>query len=213
MNYFRLCLFISIIILFYLKIRERESYSTIELQMIHHDLKDLMKELMILFEENDIKYFIHSGTLLGAVRNEGIIPHDDDIDIAIFENNVEYLLSDEFHKKCEEKNIEFIPFKTNKGIIKARFIKKRTNNVFIDIFIFRIHGEIVEYNSMDSRNTWRNGWFHIYELFPLKHYSFEGMKLMGPHDPYPYLIRHYGRNWKIPKKHKKNHQKQIFKKT
>ena len=51
MNYFRLCLFISIIILFYLKIRERESYSRIELQMIHHDLKDLMKELMILFEE------------------------------------------------------------------------------------------------------------------------------------------------------------------
>ena len=63
---------------------------------------------------------------------------------------------------------------------------------------------------MDSRNN-AYEWMVYIRIISSEHYSFEGMKLMGPHDPYPYLIRHYGRNWKTPKKHK-NHQKQIFKK-
>ena len=57
--------------------------------------------------------------LFKVVRNKGIIPMMMILISVIFENNVGYLLSEEFHKKCEEKYIEFIPFKTNKGIIKV----------------------------------------------------------------------------------------------
>lgn len=42
-----------------------------------------LKAIDILFTKNNIPYFIEGGTLLGAARNQGFIPWDDDIDYAV----------------------------------------------------------------------------------------------------------------------------------
>ncbi len=47
-------------------------------------LYELIKYTTFFLEENDVDYCIESGTLLGCVRHEGIIPWDNDIDIMIF---------------------------------------------------------------------------------------------------------------------------------
>ena len=65
-----------------------------------NQLYKLMKFIHDTLTKNKIKYFMVGGTLLGAVRHQGIIPHDDDGDICIFKKDVPKLrkLFDVFEK-------------------------------------------------------------------------------------------------------------------
>lgn len=63
------------------------------------DHQDVLKELLIEFDrvchELDIKYTLFSGTLLGAVRHQGFIPWDDDVDVIMLRDDY-----DKFLKHC-----------------------------------------------------------------------------------------------------------------
>lgn len=49
---------------------------------------DLLNELIRVCKKHNIKMVVYAGTLLGAVRHKGMIPWDDDIDVAL--TRVEY---------------------------------------------------------------------------------------------------------------------------
>ena len=57
--------------------------------MDNPSIKEIQEELLILLKkfhsicmENGIKYSLYAGTLIGAVREKGFIPWDDDVDIS-----------------------------------------------------------------------------------------------------------------------------------
>lgn len=44
---------------------------------------DILREFIAYCEAHNLRYFLYAGTLIGAVRHDGFIPWDDDIDVAM----------------------------------------------------------------------------------------------------------------------------------
>ena len=117
-----------------------------ELSKVQNIIWGMMKDLKKYLDENNIKYYMLGGTLLGAVRHKGFIPWDDDIDIGIPRNQY-----DEFVKNIEKKlpkNLRLDTYGNNKNhhyyfsrIVDTRYslkrigsLNERNENVWIDIF-------------------------------------------------------------------------------
>ena len=90
-----------------------------------HKLLKLLKSFNAICSENNINYTLHGGTLLGAVREHGFIPWDDDADLA--------LSREDFNKL--EKAINNYPDFTIVGNIKKQFRPSDNEPIWVDIFI------------------------------------------------------------------------------
>lgn len=64
-------------------------YGNLEL---HQVLLATMKDIDKICRENGLKYYLHAGTLLGALNHKGFIPWDDDVDISLMRDDYEKLI-------------------------------------------------------------------------------------------------------------------------
>ena len=62
------------------------------LEAVHDVQKELLKKLDQVCRKNGLRYAAIHGTLLGAVRHQGVIPWDDDVDIAMPRQDYDRLL-------------------------------------------------------------------------------------------------------------------------
>ncbi|MTV64096.1 LicD family protein, partial [Streptococcus pneumoniae] len=63
---------------------------------------DAIKEFKKICEENDIDFFLRGGSVLGAVKYDGFIPWDDDMDIFMLGSEREIFFQ-KFSQKFSDK--------------------------------------------------------------------------------------------------------------
>jgi lipopolysaccharide cholinephosphotransferase len=181
-------LLVIIIIVLLILLYKKGCYDNI--QLVQFALKKYMKDFDKICSDNNISYWADSGTLLGAVRNKGIIPHDDDIDVCVFQKDF-----DKLSDVLKTHPVYELIILGNFSKVKRRDVNA---NVWIDIFIVSNEKGIIKYAKEEHRNLWPKMIYKEYEVFPLQRVPFEDYYITVPNNPIPYLERSYGKDWKTP---------------
>ena len=151
----------------------------------YDDAKELLSLTKKLFVECGISFSLAYGTLLGAVREHGLIPGDDDIDLMSFD---------------EETLYNSLPYLSEHGLKVCRihpyvYSFKNGKDCYIDVYpIRKFHGKIWKLWCYDMIN----------KAIPKRFFKrFEEIEFLGdkyniPADYDGILTSWYDKNWRIP---------------
>lgn len=193
--------FIVFIFIIYVIIENGTRTETMEgLKLVKPSVvRELYKMMYItdkFLTDNNIDYWIISGTLLGAVRHNGLIPWDDDIDIQVFDYDENKIW--DLEPKYNELGYEMV--KTWFGI---KIYPKNGKPISgfnwkypgLDIFVMVANSEMTEYKYKKAADFFSHICLSLEELYPLRRYKFGSFYVSGPQHPVGHLNRCYGNDW------------------
>lgn len=145
---------------------------------------DVLKKTMHALESHGVEYWAVAGTLLGAVRHQGLIPWDDDVDLGV----------DSTKHKNAIANIDFPSFGLSLRKVSYGFMIHDLNvgikGAHVDLFMMRLNDSSYEYSEpfrygLDNESL---SWDNIFpkdkilaeDLFPLRRVPFENLTVPVP---------------------------------
>ncbi len=102
---------------------------------------DLLNEFITICEKNGLQYFVWAGTLLGAVRHNGFIPWDDDLDVAMPRKDYDRFL--EIAPQVIKEPYQLQTNRNDAGVFRGNFCRLRNSNT-----------TGVEFFEIDRRSNW-----------------------------------------------------------
>ena len=157
---------------------EQNSGKKIDLEISKENLLDFQKVL----DKHEVKFGLIYGTLLGAIRENNFIKHDEDIDVYILEEDRNIFL-DSLH---DLESIGFVVGRYTNGLLSV--LRK---GEYIDIYMFK---KRFMANRICSGTVIKEKY-----LIDTIEYEFLGSSFKVPRDFENLLITLYGEDWKIPK--------------
>lgn len=138
---------------------------------------EILKDFQKICEENKLPYFATGGTAIGALRHEGFIPWDDDIDVVMLREDYEKFMKiapsimGEKYEFMTAETEEKYPLMFGKMILKGtRFVESAYEQanyplgIFIDIFPYDKTSEDQKERKYLQKKTWFWGRMHVLSL-------------------------------------------------
>ncbi len=108
---------------------------------------EILKDVAIFCDERNLTYYLFGGTLLGAIRHQGFIPWDDDVDIAMYRDDYEAFIkafsgkySDKYYVQNNHTDKEYSRFITKVRLNGTKQVERNLSEIqmhhgiYIDIF-------------------------------------------------------------------------------
>lgn len=168
--------------------------------------KEALKEIVAILEKENIFYFVDCGTCLGAYRYGGVIPWDNDVDIAILNpdfENVKRVL-----KANLDPNLYLVDDWSSRGkqdsYLKV-YVKESASLIDIYTYIIDYENRTLKYILSNEDNIfltkeWKEK-ERIYKepisfdlVFPPRRGTFDGISVMLPNKTEEFLKKRYGEN-------------------
>jgi len=152
--------------------------------------------------KNNIQYWTEAGTLLGVMRNKGIIPWDDDIDLKVWHKDWIKILKPDMVKQFKDAGYTVVK-ESGLNLIKvfpsnAKHYRKNYGFPFVDIFSVSLDKKDpnkVVYTHKWARDAWPKDYLFVDEMYPLKYAKFGASKIVIPNHAKEYLSRLFGNSW------------------
>ena len=160
-------------------------------QELADNLYDIIKKTHQILTDNGIEYILTDGTLLGSVRDGGLIAWDGDLDIVIIDKDLPQLIM--LENVFAKNGLKLYEYRD--GFWRVEYSDKKKGH--LDIFIFGLIDDRYTHINPIHRVIW-SGYYFKDELFPIKQNCKMGqLKLCGPNKPKKFLRRRYG-DWERP---------------
>ena len=167
--------------------------------------KEALRDIGQVLNEADIHWWVDCGTCLGALRYGGVIPWDEDVDIAVLQPDFENVRRALNKLDRDKYLVQNWSSRTHPDSWLKVFI--RESGTTLDIYHFKILPETKEIAVIFSyeNHFFFPDWWKIRErrfkvpvsfdiVFPLKKANFDGVQVFVPNHTEKYLQRYYGEN-------------------
>jgi len=168
----------------------------------------MLKDVAGILEACHIYYVLEAGTLLGIVRENRLLPWDNDVDITITEKYEKKLLWNRWRFWLKGYRFYVRRYRRQTGPFKkgqVRIIRIQTRRLIfvkdmslLDIFIKRPIGNEYYWTVDVKRPVLKSTPKHYYDDITTR--EFEGHMYSVPKETEGYLEYHYGKDWRIPVK-------------